>query len=210
MQLYPDDYLIRYFFKSNFNSRTPGHVLELGCGDGNNLELFNKFGWSVTGLDFSFESISHARTRIPEGTFYCEDLNQAARVGWLASILEKEEYDVVILANSTYYLTREARLNILSETSNLIRGGGSFFLRERLITDGRREISEYTPDDYFLISSDQTGEIGLQIILSSREQVMADLANLGFEQNSLTVLECKYDNIQNSKLISNHDLVVWN
>ena len=210
MQLYPDDYLIRYFFKSNFNSRTSGHVLELGCGDGNNLELFYKFGWSVTGFDYSLESITRAQTRIPEGTFHREDLNQAARAGWLLSFLEKEKYDVVILANSTYYLTREARLNLLRDMSHLVRDGGSFFLRERLLTDGRREISEHTKGGYFLISSNQTGELGLRIILSSREQVMADLANLGFEQSSLTILECKYDNVQNAKLISNHDLIVWN
>lgn len=209
MLLYPDDYLIRYFFKSNLNNRKSGHVLELGCGDGNNLELFDKFGWRVTGIDYSLASITNAQTRIPEGLFLCEDLNQAENAGWLASVLDRDKYDVVILANSTYYLTRNARLNLLKEMSHLVRGDGSFFLRERLLSDGRRKISEKS-ENYFLITSNQTGEFGLQIILSTRVQIISDLTNLGFEENSLTMLECKYDNIQNAKLISNHDFIVWN
>lgn len=56
---FPDEYIVRMFFKEGLQ-HSPGRVLELGCGSGNNLMLFHEFGWQVVGVDISTASLSDA------------------------------------------------------------------------------------------------------------------------------------------------------
>ena len=48
---FPDEYVIKFFFKSGLHA-SPGRVVEFGCGNGNNLSLFRAYGWDVTGLAY--------------------------------------------------------------------------------------------------------------------------------------------------------------
>jgi len=49
---YPDIYITRFFFKEILH-KSPGKVLELGCGNGSNLTLFVEYNWNVYGLSNS-------------------------------------------------------------------------------------------------------------------------------------------------------------
>ena len=53
---FPEEFLTRFFFKEKL-FKHKGHVLELGCGNGNNLTLFNQFGWRTTGVDINNRNI---------------------------------------------------------------------------------------------------------------------------------------------------------
>ena len=48
---YPDEYFIKFFFSNKLDEITDLNVLELGCGNGNNLMLPYSFGASITGID---------------------------------------------------------------------------------------------------------------------------------------------------------------
>jgi SAM-dependent methyltransferase len=44
-------------------SRPPGHLLDVGCGDGSFLEAAARHGWTVTGTEFSMAGSDMARAR---------------------------------------------------------------------------------------------------------------------------------------------------
>ena len=57
---FPDEYVVKMFFKEGLH-KAPGIVLEMGCGNGNNLLLFAAFGWSVTGVDYDAAALEDAK-----------------------------------------------------------------------------------------------------------------------------------------------------
>ena len=56
---FPDEFLIRFFYKRGHDHRT-GRVLELGCGNAINLCLYDAYGWDVTGVDISAQAAADA------------------------------------------------------------------------------------------------------------------------------------------------------
>ena len=62
-QKYPDDYVIKAFLKTGLH-KDKKTVIELGCGDGNNLMLFREFGWSVVGVDYNIKSLKRAKKNL--------------------------------------------------------------------------------------------------------------------------------------------------
>jgi ubiquinone/menaquinone biosynthesis C-methylase UbiE len=58
---YPSETVIRMFYKENLDKITNGNVLELGCGTANHLMNFEAYGWTLTGLDYSSESLAMAK-----------------------------------------------------------------------------------------------------------------------------------------------------
>lgn len=61
-------------------------IFDFGCLGGEKLVEYSERGWRVAGLDLNRKGIARAKTRIPEGNFYCQDLN---------SFCPQEPYDVV-------------------------------------------------------------------------------------------------------------------
>lgn len=50
-------------------------ILELGCGTGQFAKMLHDFGYTdYVGIDFSQVAIQSAKERVPDGTFYCENL----------------------------------------------------------------------------------------------------------------------------------------
>jgi SAM-dependent methyltransferase len=68
---YPDEYVIRWFYKEGLE-RVPGRVLELGCGDGNNLLPFVDYGWDVVGIDYDENSIANGRHNLENAGYALE------------------------------------------------------------------------------------------------------------------------------------------
>lgn len=56
---FPDEFLIKFFYKTGCHCRA-GRVLELGCGNGNNLLLFHEYGWKTVGVDICNDSLADA------------------------------------------------------------------------------------------------------------------------------------------------------
>ena len=82
---YPDIYITRFFFKEILH-KSPGKVLELGCGNGNNLMLFVEYNWNVTGIDNNNKAINNANynfgllkkknSKLNKYRFLKKDMNQ--------------------------------------------------------------------------------------------------------------------------------------
>ena len=45
------------------SSAQPGRALDLGCGTGTNAITMTRYGWQVTGIDFSMKAIRTARRK---------------------------------------------------------------------------------------------------------------------------------------------------
>jgi SAM-dependent methyltransferase len=106
---FPDIYVVRMLFKEGLQ-RKQGRVLELGCGNGNNLLPFADFGWDVTGLDNSVEALADARYNFEgAGTFIECDL--AAEF----PLSEDEMFDAILMPNFIYYIPRQSFGRVLRE-----------------------------------------------------------------------------------------------
>ena len=120
---FPDEYVVRMFFKERLHEQ-PGRVLELGCGSGNNLILFQEFDWEVVGIDISSESLRHAHN----------NLNYENRSGKLVQMDLSEDipvfdelFDAIILPSFNYYIPKMQFQNILNFCSQYLHDGGIFF-----------------------------------------------------------------------------------
>ena len=128
---YPDPYVIKYFFKEGMD-RTRGSVLELGCGNGNNLRLFRDFGWRTVGIDNSSNALADAL-----GNFGAENASECEFHEWdlgegLPDLLE--EFDVMLMPNVAYYLKRQAFANLLSCSVSL--GSASYWILQNRALGG--------------------------------------------------------------------------
>lgn len=200
---YPDDYVIRMFFKEQLHHQ-PGRVLELGSGSGNNLLLFQGFGWTVTGVDISHESLADARYNL--GTVGA-DLVHADLSHSLPNLAG--EFDCVLLPNVNYYLPRVAFVRVLTALRPKIRIGGRFYLRSRLLDDWRFGRGQEVERNGFQLDCSETGERGLLNVFYTvdelRELITTHLGPL----EGLQSLLVRYDNPQNGITISNSEVVLW-
>lgn len=197
---YPDDYLVRFFFKNGLHQK-PGRALELGCGNGNNLQLLHEFDWQVTGIDFSAAELAAARHNLPAGRWLEHDLSAGFPP------LE-DSYDALLIPNVLNYLPRETVPELLRELARRASAGAFLFLRTRSLRDGRYGRGEPEGRDAFRLTLDETGEQGtLQTFYSETELVRLVRTCLAGYQ--LVVLETEFDNLQNGRRIHNADLIVW-
>ena len=54
-----------------------GHLLEIGCGDGDFLVTSQAAGWRVTGVEYSATACEKARQRLKQGEVFCGELQSA-------------------------------------------------------------------------------------------------------------------------------------
>ena len=187
--------------------RTRGSVLELGCGNGNNLRLFRDFGWRTVGIDNSSNALADAL-----GNFGAENASECEFHEWdlgegLPDLLE--EFDVMLMPNVAYYLKRQAFANLLSECRGVLKGGGSYMISCRSIGDWRFGRGQQVGENAFIMTTNVTGELGtLQTFYDSTEVVALVESRMGTTDKPL-VLHYDYENLQCGKVIDNHDFVIW-
>ncbi len=204
--LYPDLYVIKYFFKNGMD-RSPGSVLELGCGNGNNLKLFRDFGWRSVGLDNSAEAIGDARSNFDTDDpssieFHQWDLNDG-----LPHL--EEDFDVLLVPNSAYYIDRHALAKLLTECRGVLREGASYMLSWRSTSDWRFGRGRQAGENAFILETDVTGDMGAQMTFYEPEEMVALIeSQLGPIASSL-VLSYDYQNLQRGEVIDNHDFIIW-
>lgn len=210
---YPDEFVIRYFFKEQFHQRR-GRALELGCGNGNNLMLFYQYGWDVVGIDINEKALADAEHNFrgidEEGSkwlFRQLDLGQGGlpKIDGLFG-----PFDVILLPGVLYYIPRSAMVSCLASAFELMTPGGSFFLRMRTIGDYRYGRGRQIERNGFVLEISETGENGLINVFYHQYELVDMLReHLQAKMDSLKVLQLSFDNIQNDVLVTNQEVVIW-
>lgn len=200
---FPDEYVIKMFFKEGLQS-TIGRVLELGCGSGNNLNLFAAFGWNVTGVDYSADALADARHNLSgAGTLIELDLSkEGPRLG-------ERMFDAILLPSVNYYIPRASFVRRLGECRRFVRPGGIFYLRSRLPDDWRWGRGQPEEPGGFRLTCRETGEYGLLNVFYSADELSALIREHFGELSGLQRLYVCCDNPQGGIVVRNSDLVVW-
>jgi SAM-dependent methyltransferase len=199
---FPDAFVIRHFFKHGLDKK-PGRVIELGSGTGNNLALYQAYGWEVTGVDYDQPSLDEADWNLRgKAKLIQADLSQG---------LPKLDggYDVFLAPNIINYIPKAAAERVLTESRALIAAGTPVFLSSRLVDDYRYGRGEEVEPDTFRLNITETGEGGLlQAFYTAHGLVDMLVRTLGLSER--TELMQTFDNVQGGKTVRhNSDLIVW-
>ena len=92
---------------------SPGRVLEVGCGSGQQLAALRARGWDVQGLDVDERAAAHARDAFGIPVF-CGPLHQAG--------FEDEEFDAVVMNHVIEHV--HDPIGLLRESRRVLRRGG--------------------------------------------------------------------------------------
>lgn len=199
---FPDEYVVRHFFKRGLAGRT-GRVLELGCGTGNNLSLYQAWDWTCVGIDRDAAALGDARHNLGDGP----ELIEADLSTGLPAL--SGPIDVVLIPNLLCYLTLAQAREVLSGLKPLMAANAEVFVRTRLVDDYRYGRGEEEEPDGFRLATPETGEEGLFNLFYTQAGLIALLnETLGLENP--VELAVRYDNIQAGRRVpGNSDLVVW-
>ncbi len=199
---FPDEFVVRHFFKRGLAERT-GRVLELGCGTGNNLSLYQAWDWACVGIDGDAATLDAARHNLGGAP----ELVEADLSTGLPAL--KGPFDAVIIPNLLCYLTGAQAKAALSGLKPLLSPDCELFVRTRLVDDYRYGRGQEEEPDGFRLTTPETGEAGL----FNRFYTQAGLVELLTETLGLTdraELAVRFDNIQGDRRVpGNSDLVVW-
>jgi SAM-dependent methyltransferase len=200
---FPDDYVVRMFFKEGLH-RGAGRALELGCGSGNNLLLFAAFGWQVTGVDNNVVSLADAEHNL-EGSGTLIECDLAKYVPEFAT----DAFDAVLMPSVNYYVPRAAFVRLLESCRATLRPGGMFYLRSRLPEDWRYGRGTEEGPAAFRLQCRETGEYGLLNVFYDLEELWALIGTHFGPLSQSQTLRVTYDNPQGGLVIRNADVVIW-
>ena len=199
---FPDEFVVRHFFKRGLQDR-PGRVLELGCGVGNNLGLYQAFGWRITGLDYDKDALADARWNLGDGP----ELIQADLAHGAPNL--DGPFDALIIPNLLCYLTAAQARAMLTGFRPALASGCEVFVRTRLVDDYRYGRGTEEEPDGFRLATPETGEAGLFNRFYTPCGLVALLKET-LKLTDVTELSARFDNIQAGRRVpGNSDLVVW-
>ena len=192
--------------------KCPGTALELGSGNGNNLMLFREYGWNVVGVDVdpgtaladAEANFSLAEATPETFTFLRHDLTSGLPNGLPAQV------NALLIPSVLYYVPRASAIRVLTEARRFCSRTVPFFLRMRGLRDYRRGRGEEVGPNGTRLTIEETGERNA-INVFYHEYELVDLVRerLGAEPASIKVLHVDHDNLQNDKIITNSDVVIW-
>ena len=209
--LFPDEYVIKFFFKKKLQ-KIKNNVIEFGCSNGNNLNLFYNYGWNVTGIDINEKNIINAKHN-----FSIHKKKLSAKNNYF--FVKKDMYDfikdqkelkfnTIIFANSLYYLPYEKIIELLYFIKSKIKNNINIFFRIRLRGDERAKMAKKISKFTYLIKFNTTHEMNCCNTFFSKKEFL-DLINKIFKVKHKTSLEIKYENLINNKIFINNDLILW-
>lgn len=199
---YPDEFVVRHFFKRGLAERT-GRVLELGSGTGNNLSLYLTWGWDCVGVDYDEQALADARFNLGEGPA----LIQADLSKGLPCL--QGTFDALIIPNLLCYLTAAQADTLLAKLRAHLAPGCEVFVRTRLTDDYRYGRGTQEEPDGFRLATPETGEAGL-FNLFYTPAGLVDLLSRTLMLSDRTELAVRFDNLQSGRRVpGNSDLVVW-
>jgi 2-polyprenyl-3-methyl-5-hydroxy-6-metoxy-1,4-benzoquinol methylase len=95
-----------------------GRLLEVGCGEGDFLELAEADDWDVTGVEYSAAACERARRRLKRGAVHCGELRQAA--------LAPEQFDLCVLSDVLEHV--RSPWEFLREIHRVLKPSGTLFV----------------------------------------------------------------------------------
>ena len=207
---FPDEFVIKFFYKAGCH-QCPGRVLELGCGNGNNLLLFHEYGWQVVGVDICADSLADAEHNFTladaapaRHKFIQRDL--CAGLGELAT----GPFDVILLPSVLYYIPRLAAINVLRELRSRAAPGSLLFSRNRSLRDYRYMRGEEIEPNGFCLTETATGEAGLLNVFYDEWEIVDMLReSLQLRMDRAEVLHVESHNPQQGARVVNSDIVIW-
>jgi len=122
---YPFDAVVTFVYRNypRDKPRHEVHILEIGCGAGNNLWFAAREGFAVAGIDGSAHAVDFARRR-----FAAENLSGDLRVGDFTQLpLRSESFDLAIDRGALVCVGRTAAKRATAEIYRTLRPGGRFF-----------------------------------------------------------------------------------
>ncbi|MBF0282573.1 MAG: class I SAM-dependent methyltransferase [Zetaproteobacteria bacterium] len=184
---YPDEYLIRMFYKESMHQRT-GHALELGSGTANNLMHFAAYGWKVTGN---------------QGEMLLHDRSQG-----LPKL--QDTFDALLIPSTFYYITQDAAWQCMRQAKKLLNLELCFICVCDCRTIIDMVVANCRRGGGWLLECEHTGENGVLNVFWHEYKLM-DLVRetLGMEPTKITLLRVAYENVQNGLLVRNSDIVLW-
>jgi len=209
---YPDEYLVRAFYKEKLFNSNRARCLELGCSSGINLTLFAEYGYDTLGVDISSENIKMAERNFvllkEKGCVdsVCDFLKEPMKEFF---IREKTSFDAILFPSSLYYQRHDDVLFCLNKASSLLSAGGFFFFHMRNIDDYRYLKTQTRYDDISVkIDFDNTGEKGCNMSFYS-PITFAEMVKKIFKCPNPIVLKSNFENLQNGEIIKNSDFIIW-
>jgi hypothetical protein len=173
--------------------------------------LFYHFGWNVTGIDKDREAIQDALHNFSAEQFIgrsydfiLHDLSAG-----LNKVL-KDNFEVLLIPNSLCYLERAHAESLLAEALQFVREGAYFFLSLRTLRDYRYGRGQMIGRNAFVLDTEETGEKGLVNVFYSEHELVDMLRRcLAIDVSTLEVFHLDFENLQQGKVISNSDVVMW-
>jgi SAM-dependent methyltransferase len=210
---YPTEYVIRFFFKEFLHLRK-GIVLELGCGNGNNLMLFYQYEWNVQGIDIDDTLVNQANFNFERvASDYGLSNKYSFNIKDMVDFVEQyhgDPFDVLMLPHSICYLSPERiemLFQLLKERSMV--GKDSFlFLTVRSPDDYRFGRGNQVGDKSFILNIEETGEMGRTNTFCTRDEIVGIL-NKMFSFEYLLVTRQEYENYNSGILINNSEITFW-
>ena len=208
---FPDLYVTKFFFKEKLHLKeSKGKVLELGCGNGNNLILFRAYGYETIGIDVDKKAIEDANYNFKllfgkEGYHFVE--SNFLKFPIIKEFL-KEPLDVLLIPNSLNYVRREDFFSLLKFLKDTLKGKLKIFLRFRSPRDSRVCCGEPLGKGEFLIKTDITGEKG-QILTVYEENEMVFLLREFLNLSNYKVFHLYEENLHSGIKVLNADIVLW-
>jgi glycosyltransferase involved in cell wall biosynthesis/SAM-dependent methyltransferase len=103
---------------ARYQGSAKGRLLEVGCGDGDFLELAEAGGWDVTGIEYSPAASERALHRLKRGRVHCGELAQAA--------LPADQFDLCVVSDVLEHV--RSPLGFLREIHRVLKPGGTLFV----------------------------------------------------------------------------------
>jgi SAM-dependent methyltransferase len=203
---YPDEYVIRMFFKEGL-AKKPGRILELGCGSANNLMLFGSHGWDVTGIDVDANILADARHNLTSTGIAGALLEHDLGLG-LPKL--QGSYEALLVPSVLYYIERDRAKECMRQASRLLSPNAIIYLRMRLPDDHRVGRGREVGVRSWRLDCDYTGERGALNVFGDEYELVEMLKQtFSVDVSALTRLRVSFENPQNGVVVRNSDIVIW-
>lgn len=199
-KLYPTEFVIRTFLgkypslELKRDTYSGKKILDLGFGDGRNIEFLRNLDFDVYGVETCQQIIDSAKQYLNE-----YQINAQLYVGHNADIpFESNKFDYVLACHSCYYLNNDDLFDKnLDEIARVMKTGatliasvpvsGNFILNNAKLSEGC--YAEITDDPYSLRNGDR-------IKYFESQQDAQDIFSKHFEQFSFATLDENYYGIR--------------
>lgn len=97
------------------------NILDVGCGTGTHLELYQRYGCHLYGIDLSPSMLDVARARLGDSARL--ELGDATSMPY-----ENHEFDLIICMLSLHEMAQQTRSGVLSEMKRVLKDDGRILL----------------------------------------------------------------------------------